>query len=429
LIVSAPSAAAQASAAQAGVTLRNPTAVNRVYRKGERFDQAAALNIVDRYYRSEEDLFRDLRHFEAGEVVAELRGKLSPSDLTVPLSVPQNVTNDFLYLGSEVTDLKGLLEHDAAQFSKFRGVKVDSTYLLSKTTNALVADAATLARLGLAVVVDLRRDEMHFNRIAFYPHIPNYVSGTNLFGQIITKMLALGSTNLILRLQDVGAMRNDAAYIAQRDATWNAFADMAQARKISLHLIFETSLAFSSTNGFSKPNVFVIKGSKGKSSPFRLVDGATTTGTGAVTIHDEDRGLYATGLFASAAPAKLTFSAWAAGYRITGGALDADGDGVKNLLEFALGGNPTNGLSKGYSPALTVPASGPTYVYLRRKDAALVYWLETSTNLLSWAPSRYIENPVTESIDGAFESVTNQIVNDGAQLFIRLRVEEDWTQP
>jgi hypothetical protein len=173
--------------------------------------------------------------------------------------------------------------------------------------------------------------------LLFIPHIPNYSSGTNLFRQIITKMQVLGATNLILRIQDVGAMRNDAAYIAQRDATWNAFADLALTRNIRLHLIFEPSLTFSSTNGFSKPNVFVIKGSKGNASPFRLVDGSTTTGVGPITIHDEDRGLYAAGLFESAATTKLSFNTWAAGYGITGEALDADGDGAKNLVEFALG--------------------------------------------------------------------------------------------
>lgn len=425
LILSAPSAAVQASAAAANVTLRNPSVVNRVYRKGERFNPSAALNVVARYYRNEADLFQDLRHFETGAVIAELRGKLTPGDLNLSLSGASNVTNDFLYVGSDITSLTELLQHDAAQFNKFRGVKIDSTYLLSKTTNALAADAATLSQLGLEVIVDLRRDEMHFDEIALYTHIPNYGAGTNLFNQIITKMAVLGSTNLILRLQDVGAMRNNATYIEQRDATWNAFADVALARNVSLHLIFETSLTFSSTNGFAKPNVFVIKGGEGRASPFRLVDGATTTGTGLIIIHDEDRGLYAPGLFESAAVTKPTFSEWAAGYGIDGQALDADGDGVKNLMEFALGGNPTNAMSKGGSPTMIYSAVNPVYLYPRRKNAALIYSVETSTNLTSWYHSWYVENPVPGIIDAEFEVVTNEIVNTWAQFFVRLKIQED----
>jgi hypothetical protein len=86
-------------------------------------------------------------------------------------------------------------------------------------------------------------------------------------------------------------------------------------------------------------------------------------------------------------------------------------------------------LSKGYSPTFLYSAPGSSYVYPRRKDAALVYWLETSTNLTSWANSRYVENPVAGVIDGAFEAVTNRIMNGGSQFFIRLRVEEDRSQP
>jgi hypothetical protein len=429
LIISAPSPAVQSAAALAGVSCRDPAVVHRVYRKGERFSPTATLNIVDRHYRNEEDLFWDLRHFETGEVVAELRGELTSAELNVPLSVPPNLTNDFFYVGSDVTSLTEMLQHEASEFSKLRGVKVDSTYLLAKTTNALAADAVTLVQLGLEVVVDLRRDQMHFDRIAFYPHIPNYSSGTNLFREIITKMQVLGATNLILRIQDVGAMRNDAAYIAQRDATWNAFADLALTRNISLHLIFEPSLTFSSTNGFSKPNVFVIKGSKGNASPFRLVDGSTTTGVGPITIHDENRGLYAAGLFESAAIPKLSFNTWAAGYGITGEALDADGDDAKNLFEFALGGDPTNAVSQGTAPSLIYSVAGSSYVYSRRKNGALIYWLETSTNLTSWVHDKYVEHPVAGVIDDAYESVTNFILTDAAQFFVRLMVAADRTQP
>lgn len=424
LIVSAPSASVQSAAASSGVALIAPAEVNRVYRKGERFNPSAALNIVDRYYRNEEDLFRDVRHFESGGVVAELRGELTPADLEQPLAVAQDVSNDFLYVGQGITSLADLLQQDATEFSKFKGVKVDSTYLLSKTTAALAVDAATLSQLGLEVVVDLRRDQMHFDRIAMYPHIPNYASGTNLFNDVIAKMEVIGSSNLILTLQDVGAMRNKAAYIEQRDATWNAFAALAALRNINLHLLFETSLAFSATADFSRSNVFVFQGTKGIRSPYQLVLSTGTIGTGATKIYDDDRGLYANGIFddASSTP-KISFSDWAGSYGVAADTGDSDGDGRNNLLEFAFGGDPTNALPSGYAPVLAM-SGNYHYVYPRRKDALLTYWLETATNLLSgsWYPGNYVELPIVGSIDSNFEAVTNIISNSAKQTFVRLNV-------
>ena len=145
---------------------------------------------------------------------------------------------------------------------------MDSTYLLSKTSAALSEDAVALTGVNLKVVVDMRPDQMHFDRIAFYPHIPNYDSGMKLYGQIIDKMKTLGVRDLILRLADVGDMRNKEKYIKQRDATWGAFAALAAEQGINLHLTLETKLKFSDLADFSRPNVFVLEGSKGKPSPY-----------------------------------------------------------------------------------------------------------------------------------------------------------------
>ena len=43
---------------------------------------------------------------------------------------------------------------------------------------------------------------------------------------------------------------------------------LAERQKINLHLIFEPTLRFSTGANFSRPNVFVLKGSKGTPSPY-----------------------------------------------------------------------------------------------------------------------------------------------------------------
>ncbi|MEX1049743.1 MAG: hypothetical protein WED15_09455 [Akkermansiaceae bacterium] len=292
LITGPPSDAILSAAALSGVTLQNPTSVNRVGKMGQSFSQSARLNILDLHYKTEEDVFADLQHFLSGKVVTELHGKPHAKDLCPRLAVTRDVSKDFIYVGPNVHSLTELLEQSESELTKFRGVKVDSTYLLSKTKIELTKDAAKLTQMGLEIVVDLRKDQMHHDGITFYPHIPNYNSGMLLYNEIIGKMQTLGAHDLMIRLQDVGGMRNNPKYIAQRDATWNTFAEQAQTRSIRLHLIFDPRLEFSSVSGLSRSNVFVIEGSKGNPSPFKLLHQSETTGKGKVTIHDAEGGLH-----------------------------------------------------------------------------------------------------------------------------------------
>jgi len=290
LIIASPSQNLQTLAALRGVRLLDPSGVNRISKKGDAFNEEALLNIVDLYYKSEEDLYLDLRHFASRNDVLDLRGKRAPTGLNANLSIrrSKDVSDDFFYVGPYISSLKDVIGHYEAELVKFKGIKIDSTYLLSKTRAALAEDAATLARLHLEVIVDLRRDQMHFDRLAFYPHIPNYHSGMMLYEEIIDKMKMLDSKDLIIRIADVGDMRNKDKYIRQRDETWNTFAALAEPRNINLHLIFMANLQFSATADFSRPNVFVIEGSKGTPSPYALVLTTGTTGNGATKIYDEN---------------------------------------------------------------------------------------------------------------------------------------------
>ncbi|VGO22945.1 hypothetical protein [Pontiella sulfatireligans] len=109
-----------------------------------------------------------------------------------------------------------------------------------------------------------------------------------------------------------------------------------------------------------------------------------------------------------------------------------DADQANNLIEYAIGGDPTNALVAGYWPtAQTLAEDGSNYVdyvYVKRTDAAdrgLAYTLKLSTNLVSgaWANSGYTVTG-SNDVDSAYQAITNRVpVADEAQRFIRLQVE------
>ncbi|WP_168442548.1 CBM96 family carbohydrate-binding protein [Pontiella desulfatans] len=107
-----------------------------------------------------------------------------------------------------------------------------------------------------------------------------------------------------------------------------------------------------------------------------------------------------------------------------------DTDGMNQLLEYGLGGNPTNDDADAVMPASSMIEIGGTnwmeYVYRRRTDAdsrGLAYWLERSTNLVSniWNTNGYMEVG-TGSLEPGFESVTNRVQADDGEQYIRLRI-------
>jgi hypothetical protein len=117
------------------------------------------------------------------------------------------------------------------------------------------------------------------------------------------------------------------------------------------------------------------------------------------------------------------FQQWSVDHSLTGE--DDDFDGFSNLAEFALGGNPTNPADNGYEPTYGAAGSSFYYVYPRRRDAGLLYWLETNTNLLSgiWTNAGYTQLSGAGFWASGFDAVTNEVPTVPGQNFIRLRVE------
>lgn len=161
-------------------------------------------------------------------------------------------------------------------------------------------------------------------------------------------------------------------------------------------------------------------------------DGRIVRGTAALYWDNLDNGsqFAKSAIWVEQLPEPSPYEAWASGYELDPSDLlgDPDSDGLDNLSEYALGGNPTNGTESGIVPVSEISSVATfEYVYRRRTDAVvcgLDYVLETATNLVS---SSWITNGITpvgvSERDGGFMLVTNQIstVLFPAR-FIRLRI-------
>jgi hypothetical protein len=129
---------------------------------------------------------------------------------------------------------------------------------------------------------------------------------------------------------------------------------------------------------------------------------------------------------------------WAQQYSLVGGdaALDADvdefgiGDGMDNLLEYALGGDPTVSDAATIQPTGSITQEGGInwFVHVhneRTDDGDLTFTVQLNTNLVSgtWT-STGVEFVDESGVDGnGFKSVTNRISADAeTQQFLRLEV-------
>jgi sialate O-acetylesterase len=131
------------------------------------------------------------------------------------------------------------------------------------------------------------------------------------------------------------------------------------------------------------------------------------------------------------------YDLWAKDYGLTGGnasaTYDMEPDGLDNLMEYGLGGNPTNDDAATILPAFSTMQEGGTNWFYhihneRTDDASLSFAVQLRSNLVSGATWQthgleFIgQSPVTNS----FKTVTNR-TDIGTQEFIRLKVTKNPT--
>lgn len=127
-------------------------------------------------------------------------------------------------------------------------------------------------------------------------------------------------------------------------------------------------------------------------------------------------------------PALRGYDAWVqlfGGAGLIGGETnDYDGDGVPNLGEYALGGNPTNAFDAG-AEIIWMNAGGTMLLIhpQRADDSSLVYRVETSTNLITgaWTNAGYVVSG-TNVTGNTLNYVTNAVPADQDQTYIQLKV-------
>jgi hypothetical protein len=157
---------------------------------------------------------------------------------------------------------------------------------------------------------------------------------------------------------------------------------------------------------------------------------ATQTGFGVSMLSDNNNQfLVDTFTVASGSGAPpYSYGQWASGWSTNIGvaANDFDLDGLDNLYEYGLDGDPTNALDQGTLPTLI--KSGDTFIYVhpqRADDESLVYTVETTTNLVSgvWTNEGYTVTG-TNVTGGTLDFMTNDVDTVEDEKFIRLKIEK-----
>jgi len=125
------------------------------------------------------------------------------------------------------------------------------------------------------------------------------------------------------------------------------------------------------------------------------------------------------------------YNAWADQYAlIYGPDGHDDADGLANLYEYGVGGDPTNELDMGYAVEFWIEGTNGIYVHPQLSDpnSGIRYSLELTDNLASnlWTTNGYIvAGTFPDGYTNGLDAVTNHIFTEGKnEQFIRLRVED-----
>ena len=154
----------------------------------------------------------------------------------------------------------------------------------------------------------------------------------------------------------------------------------------------------------------------------------TATGTFSFTVRAADSGgLTATKAFAATVIDPL--AAFLAAYGLSSASDDSDGDGISNLMEFLLGGNPT-APNTGILPTAskTTVNGNPALVfsfYVTTAPGAVTWAVEYSSDLSTWTTAVHGENGITitsASAGAGLNLITVTIPTTESKCVARLRV-------
>jgi subtilisin-like proprotein convertase family protein len=263
-------------------------------------------------------------------------------------------------------------------------------------------------------------------------------------GDISMLLVAPDGTNCVVLTSEAGGYDIDNPPIGTVSVCELTFDDAATAN------LYTIGKWWAITNGTYQPtdaassNFFLLPAPPGKYSSVysnyntRLsgLNGAAPNGDWSLYVQDESPG--DTGLITNGWSLSLTTAPFYDGVNLTDPAqalADYDGDGLSNLMEYALGTDPHNPAdgNAGMSVAITNYA-GNRYlsVQYRRRTATpgllLQYILEVSGDNVTWYSDSANVLPVsTNALDANFDMVTERdqtSTTAAAPRFIRLRVVE-----